>query len=182
MANARDVTERMALEQQLRHQAFHDPLTGLPNRALFMDRLAHALAVAQRRGTSLAVMLLDLDRFKVVNDSLGHPVGDQLLLAVSERLQETVRVGDTLARFGGDEFTVLLEDVSSASDSFVAAARIMEAFRAPFTLNGYESFVTASIGLALSHPTDALPMDLLRNADAAMYRGQSGGARPLRVV
>ena len=175
VANARDVTERKALEQQLRHQAFHDPLTGLPNRALFMDRLAHALAVAQRRGTTLAVMLLDLDRFKVVNDSLGHPVGDQLLLSVSERLQETVRVGGTLARFGGDEFTILLEDVSSASDAFVAAARIMEAFRPPFTVSGYESFVTVSIGLALRHPTDARPMDLLRNADAAMYRAKAEG-------
>ena len=175
VANARDVTERNALEEQLRHQAFHDPLSGLPNRALFVERLTHALARADRRRAPLAVMLLDLDRFKLVNDSFGHPVGDQLLLAASERLRASLRTGDTLARFGGDEFTILLEDVEQDDDVFALLDRIFDDLRAPLVLEGRETYVTASIGVAFSHSAGECAMDLIRSADIAMYRAKGEG-------
>ena len=175
VANARDVTERNALEEQLRHQAFHDPLSGLPNRALFVERLTHALARADRRRAPLAVMLLDLDRFKLVNDSFGHPVGDQLLLAASERLRASLRTGDTLARFGGDEFTILLEDIEQDDDVFALLDRIFDDLRAPLVLEGRETYVTASIGVAFSHSAGECTMDLIRSADIAMYRAKGEG-------
>lgn len=125
MASQRDVTERNALEEQLRHQAFHDPLTELPNRALFMDRLEHALAKANRRESRVAVLFLDLDNFKVVNDSLGHEAGDSLLAAVAERLKTCLRTEDTLTRFGGDEFTILLEGVGDVSEATHVAEGII---------------------------------------------------------
>ena len=175
VANARDVTERNALEEQLRHQAFHDPLSGLPNRALFVEQLTHALARADRRRAPLAVMLLDLDRFKLVNDSFGHPVGDQLLLAASERLRASLRTGDTLARFGGDEFTILLEDIEQDDDVFALLDRIFDDLRAPLVLEGRETYVTASIGVAFSHSAGECAMDLIRSADIAMYRAKGEG-------
>ena len=170
----RNNTERKALERQLAHQAFHDPLTGLPNRALFTDRLEHALTRAPRRGVLVAVLFLDLDRFKAVNDSLGHDVGDQLLVGIAGLLRACVRGGDTVARLGGDEFTVLLEDLAAPGDASHVAERIMAAMQKPFALGGQELSVSASLGVALStgHGT---PDELLRDADAALYRSKNRG-------
>ncbi len=181
MASQHDVTERKVLEKQLRHQAFHDPLTGLPNRALFMDRLQHALARAKRREDSFAVLFLDLDRFKSINDSLGHEVGDELLVAVAERLQACLRPGDTAARLGGDEFLVLLEDIANASDATQIAERIAWELQLPFAVGGREVFTTPSIGIALSTSGQNRTEDLLRDADAAMYRAKKKGRGRYRV-
>ena len=170
-----DITERKALEEQLAHQAFHDSLTGLPNRALFMDRLEHALARSSRRQTPVAVLFLDLDNFKFINDSLGHEVGDQLLIAVAERLGACLRPGDTVARLGGDEFTVLLEDVTDVSDATYVAERITEALRAPFNLEGHQVFSSASIGVVLRREDNERPGNLLRDADLALYQAKGGG-------
>ena len=176
VGTVQDITERKALERQLEHQALHDPLTDLPNRLLFMDRLEHALVRTERREESIAVLFLDLDNFKLINDSFGHAVGDQLLLQVADRLHSCMRPQDTVARFGGDEFTILLEDGTEVDDATLVAKRIIEELRAPFALLGYELFVTASIGIALSSRTPGRPKhmdDLLRDADAAMYRAKS---------
>jgi diguanylate cyclase (GGDEF)-like protein/PAS domain S-box-containing protein len=172
----RDISKRKALEAQLTHQAFHDPLTGLPNRALFLDRLAQALARARRAEQPCAVLFLDLDRFKVVNDNLGHDAGDRLLVSVAERLSSCLRAEDTLARFGGDEFTVLLEGLDERGDALAVAERLGEALRQPVVLGGREMSATASIGIALYHGDgEERPEDLLRFADVAMYRAKSEG-------
>ncbi len=170
-----EIAERQVLEEQLTHQAFHDPLTGLPNRNLFLDRLDLALERPGRREGEVAVLFMDLDDFKVVNDSLGHEVGDQMLLAVTERLENSMLGDATLARFGGDEFTVLLEDVASPSDAARVAERIEEALRAPFVLRGRERFVTTSVGISFSGQGGKRPGDLLRNADLAMYQAKAKG-------
>jgi len=171
----REIAERRELEEQLTHQAFHDPLTGLPNRALFFDRLELALERARRRDVEVAVLFMDLDDFKVINDSLGHEVGDQVLLAVVERLENCMLAEETLARFGGDEFTVLLEDVSGPSDAARVAERIGGALRAPFVLRGRERFVTTSVGISFGGRGGERPGDLLRNADLAMYQAKARG-------
>jgi diguanylate cyclase (GGDEF)-like protein/PAS domain S-box-containing protein len=171
----KDVTERKVLEEQLRYQAFHDPLSGLPNRALFVDRLEHALARTTRRGGKVAVLFMDLDNIKLINDSLGHEVADKLLVAVAERLKACLRSEDTAARFGGDEFTVLIEEVDEVSDAVRVAERIAESLQRPFALNQYEVFSTTSIGIALSSPPHTQPADLLRHADLAMYRAKHKG-------
>ena len=171
----KDITERKALEEQLHHQAFHDPLTGLPNRALFMDRLERALTRANRRGSRVAVLFMDLDNFKVINDSLGHKAGDQLLIAIAERLKVFLRPEDTAARLGGDEFTILVEDVTSVDDVVQIAERIAEILRPPFALEEQEVFSTTSIGVALNSSTQEEPADLLRHADLAMYRAKHRG-------
>ena len=176
-----DVTQRRALEERLEHLAFHDPLTGLPNRALFMDRLDHALARARRDGSVVAVLFLDLDDFKVVNDSLGHEVGDELLVAVGERLRGCPRPEDTLSRFGGDEFTVLIDNVEDPADAVRVAERIMAVHREPFGLGGQEFFVKPSIGIALGDADTTSPDDLLRDADTAMYRAKRGDLGGYRV-
>jgi diguanylate cyclase (GGDEF)-like protein/PAS domain S-box-containing protein len=181
IAVVRDVTERKAFEQQLSHMAFHDPLSELPNRALFMDRLEHVLARARRSKLSAAVIFLDLDNFKVVNDSLGHKVGDQLLVEVAQRIQSCLRPEDTAARLGGDEFTVLLEDVAELSDAIRVAERIAEHLSAPFTLNRQEVFSSASIGIALSTPEHGGPEALVRNADVAMYQAKVNGKARYQV-
>ena len=170
-----DISERKALEEQLHHQAFHDPLTGLPNRALFMDRLEHAFIRANRRGTKVAVLFMDLDNFKVINDSLGHKAGDLLLIAVAERLKACLRPEDTAARLGGDEFTILVEDVASVGDVARIAGRIADILRPPFALGDQEVFATANIGVALNGPAQGQPADLLRHADLAMYRAKRRG-------
>jgi diguanylate cyclase (GGDEF)-like protein/PAS domain S-box-containing protein len=175
VVNSRDVTKRKALEEQLRHQALHDPLTGLPNRALFMDRLEHALTRAHRRDGRVAVLFMDLDNFKITNDSLGHEVGNQLLVAVAERLKACLRPEDTAARVGGDEFTVLVEDVDGLRDAARVAERIAESLQRPFALDQYEVFFTTSIGIALSSPLQKLPAELLRHADLAMYQAKHKG-------
>jgi diguanylate cyclase (GGDEF)-like protein len=161
--------------EQLTKQAFRDPLTNLPNRALFMDRLSHGLTRAQRRHEHLAVLFLDLDRFKVVNDTLGHAVGDQLLVEVSRRLTSALRPGDTVARLGGDEFGVLLEDVADAETAVTVAVRIEESLGQPYRFEGREVFVTASIGIALSSAKLGLPEEILRDADLAMYHAKAKG-------
>jgi diguanylate cyclase (GGDEF)-like protein/PAS domain S-box-containing protein len=171
-----DMTERKVLEDELAHRAFHDPLTGLPNRTLFLDRLERALGRAQRHDDSVAVMFLDLDNFKVVNDSLRHEVGDQLLAAVSQRLKGCLRSDAVVARLGGDEFIVLVEGISSARDAEEVAERIItQDLRAPFDIEGHLIFVTVSIGIALSDVAGGDSGDLLRAADIALYRAKDKG-------
>ncbi len=171
----RDITERKAFEAQLEYQAFHDPLTNLPNRSLFMDRLEHALKSLGRGHRCIAVLFLDLDRFKLINDSLGHEVGDQLLRAVAERLRNRLRAGDTAARLGGDEFTVLLSDITDTSGAVRVAERITEDMQAPFILEGREVFVSTSIGISVAASSSDSSVDLLKDADIAMYRAKAKG-------
>ncbi len=167
-----DITGRKRVEMQLEHQALHDPLTGLPNRTLFLDRLSLALARMERSPTTVAVLFIDLDRFKVVNDSLGHDAGDRLLAAVAGRLRAAVRPGDTAARFGGDEFTVLCEGMTSEHDAVLVAERISDAVLRPFTLEEGEACLSSSIGIAMASSHDDVPEALIRDADAAMYRAK----------
>ena len=164
-----DVTTSKTLEEQLRRRAFHDQLTGLPNRQLFVERLVRALGRTRRSGRKVAVLFMDLDGFKVVNDSLGHETGDLLLVAIGERLRRRLRPGDTLARFGGDEFVVLLEEVKHGDDATEVAGRITESLERPFVVGEQKLFVNASIGVALSTARTSSPEDLLRDADTAMY-------------
>lgn len=170
-----DISARKADERRLAHQAFHDPLTGLPNRALFSDRLERALARARRHNQFIAVLFLDLDRFKLINDSLGHEAGDQLLIALSQRLRARMRPEDTAARLGGDEFTILLEDIDNVEAAAHVAERIAEDLRVPFKVGGREVFSTSSIGIAISDGIRHAPDDLMRNADAAMYLAKASG-------
>jgi diguanylate cyclase (GGDEF)-like protein/PAS domain S-box-containing protein len=177
-----DVTERRRVEEQLVHDAFHDALTGLPNRALFMDRLGSALARSVRKPQYLfAVLFLDVDRFKTVNDSLGHRAGDQLLIQISRALAGVLRPGDTVARLGGDEFTILLDDLASTQDALRVAERIRESLAQPFTIGGHQVFSTVSIGIALSSPRLEQPEELLRNADTAMYHAKADGRGTYKV-
>ena len=171
----RDISERKAFEERLQHQAYHDTLTNLPNRRLYMDRLHHALLRMARVQTGVAILFMDLDRFKVVNDSLGHETGDALLRAVAERLTTCIRPGDTAARFGGDEFAVLLDNVTGVADAIHVAERILERFEQPFAIGEHEMFASGSIGIALSSTTAILPSDLVRFADVAMYRAKTSG-------
>jgi diguanylate cyclase (GGDEF)-like protein len=167
--------ERKRVEAQLAHQVLHDDLTGLPNRALFLDRLGQALSRLGRLTTTVAVLFLDLDRFKAVNDALGHAAGDELLRAVSHRLASVLRAGDTAARLSGDEFAVLCEDVAGERHAIGVAERVAEALQAPFTLAGDEVFMRASVGIALATEGTENPESLLRDADAAMYRAKEHG-------
>ncbi len=174
--NCHDITQRKLAEEQLLHDAFHDALTGLPNRALFTDRLEHALRLAKRRKDYLfAVLFLDLDRFKVVNDSLGHAIGDQLLVSIARRLETCLRAGDTVARLGGDEFVLLLEDIDGVNEATSIVNRLQKQITSPILLDGHEVFITASIGIALSSAEYAEPITLLRDADTAMYRAKELG-------
>jgi diguanylate cyclase (GGDEF)-like protein/PAS domain S-box-containing protein len=171
-----DITQRKIAEEQLLHDALHDSLTGLPNRSLFLDRLGHRIRHARReRDKVFAVLFLDLDRFKLINDSLGHSCGDELLVEASRRLERAVRPGDTVARLGGDEFAILLEEVSDAADAAHVAERIQSFLRAPMHLGGQEIVTTASIGIALSVTGYEGAEDVLRDADTAMYRAKSQG-------
>jgi diguanylate cyclase (GGDEF)-like protein/PAS domain S-box-containing protein len=170
-----DVSERKRFEEHLLHHALHDPLTDLPNRALLLDRLHVAAQRALRQGAaSFAVLFVDLDRFKLVNDSLGHGHGDQLLVALAQRLRGCVRPGDTIARLGGDEFALVLDQLADPADALRVAERIQAALAAPFLLAGQEVYSSASIGIALA-PPGATPEEMLRDADTAMYQAKASG-------
>ncbi len=171
---ARALEVEHELEEHLRHQAFHDPLTDLANRVRFMDRLEHGLQHASRRAAGLAVLFIDLDDFKSVNDSLGHPAGDQLLIAVAARLQSCLRPGDTAARLGGDEFAILLEELGDTDHAISVATRMIDVLRVPMELSGTEVFVRGSIGIAISTAVSTAD-ELLRRADVAMYSAKSDG-------
>ncbi|HLX88714.1 MAG TPA: diguanylate cyclase, partial [Acidimicrobiales bacterium] len=171
----RDITERKQFEEQLARHAFHDALTGLPNRRLFLDHLDHALRRSQRSDEQHAVLFVDVDRFKMINDSLGHHAGDQLLIAISNRLKTAVRPGDMLARLGGDEFTLLLEGVATPEDSVACAQRILDRMQDPVSLpEGHEVVATVSIGIALTSPEKTRD-DVLHDADVAMYQAKAKG-------
>jgi len=171
----RDITLRKLAEQQIRSLAYHDPLTALPNRILFSDRLTMATAQANRQQHKVGVLFVDLDRFKAINDSLGHAIGDKLLQSVARRIQSCLREGDTVSRLGGDEFTLVLPGLREAIDATRAADKILAALRVPFRLEGCELKVSASIGISL-YPDDGLEIDaLVRNADVAMYRAKEQG-------
>ncbi|MCA1605029.1 MAG: EAL domain-containing protein, partial [Acidobacteria bacterium] len=171
-----NIADRKAAEERLLHDAFHDALTELPNRALMMDHLRLAIARNKRRPqVTFAVLYLDLDRFKVVNDSFGHMIGDQLLVGIAHRLEACVRPGDTVARVGGDEFTILLEDLTDVSEAVSVAERIQQELKLPFKLSGRDVFTTVSVGIAPGSNTYNQPDEILRDADTAMYRSKSLG-------
>jgi diguanylate cyclase (GGDEF)-like protein len=169
-----DAFEHQLPEDDIRHRALHDPLTGLPNRVLFMDRLQQAIERLRRRETPAAVLFLDIDRFKLVNDSLGHEAGDELLAAAAPRLKQALRSSDTVARFGADEFAILLEEIADEHDAVEMAQRVAGMFTRPFVLAGTEHFVTTSIGIALATGGERAE-DVIRDADAAMHRAKERG-------
>jgi diguanylate cyclase (GGDEF)-like protein/PAS domain S-box-containing protein len=173
--NTRDVTDRRMLEEELAHQAFHDSLTGLSNRAVLRDRMDHAIARSMRHGQRLAVLLLDLDGFKTINDSLGHDAGDELLVAVAGRLEASARSSDTVARLGGDEFAILLEDDVGESRARAAAERLLAELSAPFQVREREVFIRGSVGIAIGGGQHGQTDELLRNADTAMYAAKGAG-------
>jgi diguanylate cyclase (GGDEF)-like protein/PAS domain S-box-containing protein len=178
----RDIGERKLVEAKLQHDAMHDPLTGLPNRALFLDRTSLALArKSRRRDQGCAVLFLDLDRFKDINDSLGHAAGDDLLMEFSVRLSSALRPQDTAARLGGDEFAVLIENIISMADIEVVAGRILRHMDRPFDVDGHTIYVPVSIGAAMAGPDHATPEMLIRDADFAMYRAKQNGGRRLEL-
>jgi diguanylate cyclase (GGDEF)-like protein/PAS domain S-box-containing protein len=180
--NGRDISERKAFEQQLEHQAFHDPVTSLANRALFNERVRHALARSRREQAGVGVIFLDIDDFKTINDSLGHAAGDQVLLEVAKRLATSIRVADTAARFGGDEFAILLEHNAGLPEAAEIAERIVELLRTPLHLEGKEIIVQASLGISLVGPESSVDSDeLIRNADAAMYIAKRDGKHSYRL-
>jgi diguanylate cyclase (GGDEF)-like protein len=171
----RDITERMQTEEKIRQMAYHDSLTGLPNRKLFSDRLDIALAQAQRNQIKAGITMLDLDHFKGVNDTLGHDVGDLLLKAAAERLRAALRKGDTVARFGGDEFVLILPDLEVIEDAIQVVQKIVDSFRKPFLIDTHQLVVTTSIGIAI-YPNDGTDEGiLLKNADIAMYQAKQTG-------
>lgn len=172
--NTRDISDRKRFEEQLRHQAFHDPLTGLANRALFRDRVDHALKLARRQRHAITVLFLDLDDFKRINDSYGHAEGDKLLVLAAERFRSCARAADTVARLGGDEFAILIEDSTGPEEQEALIERLTSAMAQPFMLSGNEVFVTASVGIAAAEAGESVS-DVLRNADTAMYAAKRGG-------
>jgi diguanylate cyclase (GGDEF)-like protein len=171
----RDITQRKMAEQQIEYQAYHDALTGLANRRLFQEHLTLALALAQRRRKVVAVLFLDVDHFKVVNDSLGHTVGDELLKQIAARLKAAVREGDTVARVGGDEFTIVLQDLQRKDDAAIVAEKVLGTIAQPLEITGHRLYVTASIGIT-TFPEDGEDAEtLIKNADNAMYRAKADG-------
>jgi diguanylate cyclase (GGDEF)-like protein/PAS domain S-box-containing protein len=175
---ARDITDRKRLEEELAHQALHDSLTGLPNRELFQDRLRQSLQPVRSRPEAIghhALLFLDLDDFKLINDTLGHRTGDELLIAVAERLRDAIRASDTAARLGGDEFTILLENVPDEAEATAAAERILDTLRRPFALGDHQVVISASIGIAFGAAGQDRPDDVLRSADTALYEAKGRG-------
>ncbi|MDE3134393.1 MAG: EAL domain-containing protein [Acidobacteriota bacterium] len=180
--NGRDVSDRKAFEEQLSHQAFHDPVTHLANRALFNERVRHAVGSTRRDGLGMAVLFVDLDDFKTVNDSLGHAVGDRVLLEAAQRIQSSVRTVDTAARFGGDEFAILLDDLPDLSAAVETAERILESLSRPLNLDGHELVIRASLGISVAEGGQVVDADeLIRNADAAMYIAKRDGKSGYRL-
>jgi diguanylate cyclase (GGDEF)-like protein len=175
----RDVTEQRQLEEDLKHQAFHDALTGLPNRLLFQDRISQQLAIARRDGTIVGVLFVDLDDFKIVNDTMGHSVGDELLVSVAGRLSDLVRGADTAARLGGDEFAVLIGNVADSAAVEAAAERVVRAFDQPFALGTGSALTTVTVGVATTEDSDDTD-ELLRHADLALYTAKAAGKRQWR--
>jgi diguanylate cyclase (GGDEF)-like protein/PAS domain S-box-containing protein len=181
VVNFQDITERKKSEATIRQMAYHDSLTGFPNRKLFSDRLGIALAQAQRNGKKVGIAMLDLDNFKGVNDTLGHDAGDLLLKATAERLSNALRKSDTVARFGGDEFVLIIPDLEMTEDAIQIAQKIVDGFRKPFVINNHELVVTMSIGMAF-YPNDGLEEGiLLKNADIAMYQAKQAGRTRYRL-
>jgi diguanylate cyclase (GGDEF)-like protein len=177
-----DATERKQFKDRLKYEALHDELTGLPNRALFVDRVNHSIRRSKRRfARPFAAIFLDLDDFKVVNDSLGHDVGDRLLIEVSDRLRECVRPGDTVARLGGDEFTILLEETDDPREAEAIADRIQREISRPLMLEGHDIIISTSIGIANGSGGSHTPEELIRDADTAMYRAKTEGKAQHRV-
>jgi diguanylate cyclase (GGDEF)-like protein/PAS domain S-box-containing protein len=174
IAQIEEITERKIVEERLLNQILHDPLTSLHSRVLFMDRLMHALARSQRLRTPVAVLFVDLDHFKDINDRFGHRAGDEMLVSVARKLERAVRPSDTVARIGGDEFVVLCEDMSSERDAVLVAQRLSEALSLPVAFGDAKMSITASIGIAFAQGGDD-PDSLLKNADAAMYKVKEGG-------
>jgi len=177
-----DITDRKVAQEQMEYQAYHDILTGLPNRLLFRDRIEIALAHAKRHRTNAAVMFLDLDQFKLVNDTLGHTVGDGLLQEVANRLVATIRADDTVARMGGDEFTVLLTDIKETGSSAIVAQKLLDAISRPMVIEGHEIYATTSIGVALFPDDGSDAETLLRRSDSAMYRAKEAGRNNFQFV
>ena len=175
-----DVTERRRFQDELAHRALHDPLTGLPNRALFLDRLRHALVRLRRTHGEVAVLFVDLDRFKLVNDGMGHGAGDAVLLEAAKRLSEVARAEDTVARFGGDEFTILCENAGE-EEARLVAQRVLAAFARPFTHEGREFHLSASVGIRVNDLASATPDTLLRDADIALYAAKEHGRARFEV-
>ena len=171
----RDISVIQQSREALHHLAHHDPLTALPNRLLFHDRMEHALELARREGRQIAVLFLDLDRFKNINDTLGHPTGDKLLLEVAKRIKRLVREQDTLGRLGGDEFLLLIEQLGGTREAAMVAQKILEAFVQPFAVEGHELYLSASIGISLFPVDGQNGATLVRNADMAMYRAKEQG-------
>ena len=180
-ALARDESERRRRDEYLHHRASHDHLTDLPNRSLFMDRLAHAQARARRLMSWVAVLFIDLDGFKAVNDLRGHASGDELLLAIADRLRRVIRPADTLARFGGDEYTVLCEDLANPSEAQDIARRVLQAFELPFALTGGLAAITGTIGVKIALGGELEPAALVHEADAAMYAAKQAGKATYRI-
>ncbi|MGI8468582.1 MAG: diguanylate cyclase domain-containing protein [Pyrinomonadaceae bacterium] len=170
-----DITTRKRAEEQLLHNAMHDGLTGLPNRALFLEHLRRAMGRSPRREKTFAVLFLDFDGFKLINDSLGHEAGDNLLKMIALRLGAILRGDDVVARLGGDEFTILLDELTDSTDALFVADRVQDLFKESFDLGGRKIFIGASIGIALRDAKYRTPEDLLRDADIAMYRAKSKG-------
>ncbi len=176
IAMMRDITDRKKAEEQLKHQALYDQLTGLPNRNMFTRHLRRLVTRPKRhKDYQFAILFIDLDRFKVVNDSLGHMVGDELLIGVAQRLKECIRINDIVARFGGDEFAIILDDITSVNDTTFIADRIQESLLLPFEIDGHDIFTSASIGISLSKSGYSSANELLRDADSAMYRAKAYG-------
>jgi diguanylate cyclase (GGDEF)-like protein len=172
----RNISDRKQIEGQLLHDALHDPLTGLPNRTLFMDRVDMAMCRSHRLAAHrYAVLFIDLDRFKLINDSLGHVVGDQLLIAIADLLRQCIRAGDTVARLGGDEFTILLDDIKALDEVKIVAARIQEKLKAPILIDGHEISIGASVGIVLGSALYTKAVNLLRDADIALYQAKENG-------
>jgi len=182
VASLTDISELKDAERQISHQAFHDTLTNLPNRTLFMEHLNMAIKRGKRRKDyHFAVLYLDIDRFKLVNDSLGHSVGDNLLKAFADRIQDSLREIDTLARLGGDEFAIMLEDIEDGNYASIVAERLQQELKRPFKVNGKEVYAPASFGAVLNTKDYNLPEDIIRDADAAMYHAKEKGRAQFKV-